>query len=93
MPIMSINAVGDSSRQCAMLHNFIKLKGKKKNMFHHNIKERYEKTKTSKCNVLLALKGSMLKLLKYVKNVMKGKEKLNCLKKDKDTEEKVFNRP
>lgn len=35
----------------------------------------------------------MLKLLKYVKNVMKGKEKLNCLKKDKDTEEKVFNRP
>lgn len=42
---------------------------------------------------LLALKGSMLKLLKYVKNVMKGKEKLNCLKKDKDTEEKVFNRP
>lgn len=35
----------------------------------------------------------MLKLLKYVKNVMKGKEKLNCLKKDKDTEKKVFNRP
>lgn len=40
MPIMSINAVGDSGRQCAMLHNFIKLKGKKKNMFHLNIKER-----------------------------------------------------
>lgn len=46
--------------------------------------------KISKCNVLLVLKGSMFKFLKYVKNVMKGKEKLNCLKKDKDIEEKVF---
>lgn len=48
--------------------------------------------KISKCKVLLVLKGSMFKFLKYVKNVMKGKEKLNCLKKDKDIEEKVFNR-
>lgn len=46
--------------------------------------------KISKCKVLLVLKGSMFKFLKYVKNVMKGKEKLNCLKKDKDIEEKVF---
>lgn len=76
MPIMSINAVGDSSRQCAMLHNFIKLKGKKKHMFHPIKRDQetwYGKRKPADADSV-RLKGSMPNLLKNVKKLWKARK-------------------